>query len=386
LQIPVAASMTVSGASNTLIRSARIVARGGHYQATRHASADVLLSLCAVRRPHLELVDSVLLHHPADAAHPRRHRSDEIGRNVSVALGLMADIRTFCGKFLAKLIAAKDLTKKPRPARSGSADRRLSQNGQTGCAGLHRSTPAINRSARHSKSKGDCPTTRSWSRHWRAPQLAARLLQARRPDPRSSSCMGFGSMGFGVAGVMGREVRGDDRPCVSVCGDGAFFMQAKRCSVPRSNIICVRLGGVEQLRLCLDPRFAARLSEQTRNWRRTSRSLTGQRYNPTLPRWRVPAVSKACASTAPPYRRGDQEGHCPNKPYLIDVDIAADINPAGAGVWELPGLGVSKPSSASSSYPADIALVHQVSRCTFSHRERSRAQRAGEGFLVYRNI
>jgi acetolactate synthase-1/2/3 large subunit len=32
------------------------------------------------------------------------------------------------------------------------------------------------------------------------------------------------------------------------------------------------------------------------------------------------------------------------KPYLIDVDIAADTNPAGAGVWELPGLGQSKPS------------------------------------------
>ena len=31
-----------------------------------------------------------------------------------------------------------------------------------------------------------------------------------------------------------------------------------------------------------------------------------------------------------------------NKPYLIDVDIAADVNPAGAGVWELPGLGQSK--------------------------------------------
>jgi acetolactate synthase-1/2/3 large subunit len=28
---------------------------------------------------------------------------------------------------------------------------------------------------------------------------------------------------------------------------------------------------------------------------------------------------------------------------LIDVDIAADINPVGAGVWELPGLGRSKP-------------------------------------------
>jgi thiamine pyrophosphate-dependent acetolactate synthase large subunit-like protein len=33
-----------------------------------------------------------------------------------------------------------------------------------------------------------------------------------------------------------------------------------------------------------------------------------------------------------------------HKPYLIDVDIAADINPAGAGIWDLPGLGQSKPS------------------------------------------
>ena len=32
-----------------------------------------------------------------------------------------------------------------------------------------------------------------------------------------------------------------------------------------------------------------------------------------------------------------------NRPYLIDVDIAADINPMGAGVWEIPGLGRSKP-------------------------------------------
>jgi acetolactate synthase I/II/III large subunit len=39
-----------------------------------------------------------------------------------------------------------------------------------------------------------------------------------------------------------------------------------------------------------------------------------------------------------------RKGVAANKPYLIDIDIAADINPAGAGVWELPGLGHSKPS------------------------------------------
>jgi acetolactate synthase-1/2/3 large subunit len=36
-------------------------------------------------------------------------------------------------------------------------------------------------------------------------------------------------------------------------------------------------------------------------------------------------------------------GIATNRPYLIDLNIAADINPGGAGVWELPGLGTSQP-------------------------------------------
>ena len=33
-----------------------------------------------------------------------------------------------------------------------------------------------------------------------------------------------------------------------------------------------------------------------------------------------------------------------NKPFLIDANIAGDMNPGGAGVWELPGLGFGKPA------------------------------------------
>jgi len=33
-----------------------------------------------------------------------------------------------------------------------------------------------------------------------------------------------------------------------------------------------------------------------------------------------------------------------NKPYLIDANIGAEMNPAGAGVWELPGLGHGEPA------------------------------------------
>ena len=54
------------------------------------------------------------------------------------------------------------------------------------------------------------------------------LLQFRKPKRPDSfiGCMGFGSMGFGVAGVLGAKFAAPDRPCVSVCGDGAFFMHA----------------------------------------------------------------------------------------------------------------------------------------------------------------
>jgi thiamine pyrophosphate-dependent acetolactate synthase large subunit-like protein len=39
-----------------------------------------------------------------------------------------------------------------------------------------------------------------------------------------------------------------------------------------------------------------------------------------------------------------QEAITANKPYLIDANIAGDMNPPGAGVWELPGIGVNKPA------------------------------------------
>ena len=49
------------------------------------------------------------------------------------------------------------------------------------------------------------------------------FCKPRRPDSLIGS-MGFGPMGFGVAGVLGAKLAAPDRPCISVCGDGAFYM------------------------------------------------------------------------------------------------------------------------------------------------------------------
>ena len=51
------------------------------------------------------------------------------------------------------------------------------------------------------------------------------FCKPKRPDSLIGS-MGFGPMGFGVAGVLGAKLAAPDRPCVAVVGDGAFFMHA----------------------------------------------------------------------------------------------------------------------------------------------------------------
>ena len=38
-----------------------------------------------------------------------------------------------------------------------------------------------------------------------------------------------------------------------------------------------------------------------------------------------------------------REGIKSGKPCVIDANIDGDLNPAGAGIWELPGMGRSKP-------------------------------------------
>ena len=37
-------------------------------------------------------------------------------------------------------------------------------------------------------------------------------------------------------------------------------------------------------------------------------------------------------------------GIASGKPYLIDANISGDLNPPGAGVWELPGIGTNRPA------------------------------------------
>src|SRR6478735_6342864 len=154
-------------------------------------------------------------------------------------------------------------------------------------------------------------------------------------------------------GLMAAKFAAPDRPCVSVCGDGAFFMHANVLGtaveynlpvvwVVWNNYAYASIRGLQRGYLG-GRELATDFHDPT----------TGQRYNPDFA-----AMARSCGVEGVRIERaGDigeaiRKGISVNKPYLIDVDIAADINPVGAGVWELPGLGQSKAGIGTRYQPA----------------------------------
>jgi acetolactate synthase-1/2/3 large subunit len=173
----------------------------------------------------------------------------------------------------------------------------------------------------------------------------------RRPDSLIGS-MGFGPMGFGVAGVLGAKLGAPDRPCVSVCGDGAFYMYpsvlstAVEYNIPAvwvvwNNFAYASIRGLQRGYL-----GGRELATDFRH------PETGHPYNPDFAAMARSAGVEGVTIDRP----GDlgdaiRAGISSGRPYLIDAFVGADNNPGGAGVWELPGLGVGKPIIGSRYQP-----------------------------------
>ena len=186
LQIPVAASASGLGAIDASHPLALgLVARGGHYQAN-HATrqADVLLALGVrfddrtssswIPGYSFTIPPTQLIHVDIDP--------EEIGRNYPVALGLMADVRTFLRQVHAELDRRADLDQRADARKKWLArDRRLPQGmGQAGRARLHRRHLADQSAARRVRDRPRPAGGRDpGERHRRAPQLAARLHASR---------------------------------------------------------------------------------------------------------------------------------------------------------------------------------------------------------------
>jgi acetolactate synthase I/II/III large subunit len=351
LQIPVASSASGLGgldASHPLALG--LVARNGPYQAN-HATrqADVLLAL-GVRFDDrtssswlpgysFTIPPTKLIHVDIDP--------DEIGRNYPVALGLMADVRTFLRQLLGELDARKSLSEQAaaRTKWLGAiAGYRKEWEAFVAPGFVDDASPINPQRAAHEIDKAlpadamlvsDIGIHHNWLLQYCKP---------RRPDSLIGS-MGFGPMGFGVAGALGAKLAAPDRACVSVCGDGAFFMHASVLGtaveykipvvwVVWNNYAYASIRGLQ--RGYLDGR------ELATDFKHPD---TGAPYNPDFAAMaRSAGIEGVRVDRAADLGDAVRAGIASGRPYLIDAHISADRNPGGAGVWELPGLGQSQPA------------------------------------------
>jgi acetolactate synthase-1/2/3 large subunit len=350
LQIPVAWSASGTGAipcEHPLALG--LVARNGQYQANHAArQADVLLAL-GVRFDDrtssswlpgysFTIPPTQLIHVDIDP--------DEIARNYPVALGLMADVRTFLRQVLAELDR--------RSVKTGALARKAWLDD---IAGYRKAWDAFVAPGFQVDTTPIHPQRAAYEIDRALPEDAILvsdigihhnwLLQyckPKRPDSLVGS-MGFGPMGFGVAGVLGAKLAAPDRPCVSVCGDGAFFMHASvlgtavEYNIPvvwvvwnnyaYASIRGLQRGYLEGRELATDFRHPE----------------TGKPYNPDFAAMaRAAGIEGVSVDRAGDLADAVRAGIATGRPYLIDANIGADMNPGGAGVWELPGLGQSKPA------------------------------------------
>jgi acetolactate synthase-1/2/3 large subunit len=349
LQIPVASSASGLGAiPSDHPLALGLVARNGVYQANHAArQADVLLAL-GVRFDDrtssswlpgysFTIPPTKLIHVDIDP--------DEIARNYPVALGLMADVRTFIGQVMAELDARKNAGVASSRAKwlaaidgyrkewnahiaPGFKDDSSPINPQRAAYEIDRVLPA------DAILVSDIGIHHNWLLQYCNPK---------RPDSLIGS-MGFGPMGFGVAGVLGAKLAAPHRPCVAVVGDGAFFMHASvlgtavEYNIPVvwvvwNNYAYASIRGLQ--RGYLGGRELATDFKHPE---------TGAPYNPDFAAMaRSAGVAGVSVDRPADLAEAVRAGIASNKPYLIDANIGADKNPGGAGVWDLPGTGRSRP-------------------------------------------
>jgi acetolactate synthase-1/2/3 large subunit len=356
LQIPVAYSASGQGAmpaDHPL--DLGLVARNGYYQANSATrQADVLLAI-GVRfddRTSSSWIPGYSFNIPPTKLIHVDIDPDEIARNYPVALGLMADCKTFIKQLLAEL----DARKNPKMA---SRDRWLSAiegwrkewNDLITPGFSEDSTPiAPQRAAREIDLAlpddailvSDIGIHHNW---------LIQFCKPKRPDSLIGS-MGYGPMGFGVGGVLGAKLAAPHRPCVSVCGDGAFLMHASVLAtaveyalpvvwVVWNNYAYASIRGLQ--RGYLEGR------ELVTDFKHPE---TGAPYNPDFAAMaRSAGVEGVSVDRAGDLSDAIKTGIASGRPYLIDANIGADRNPSGAGVWELPGLGHGKPVIGSRYIP-----------------------------------
>ena len=351
LRIPVAMSASGIGAIDaTHPLALGLVARNGPYQANHAArQADVLLAL-GVRFDDrtssswipgfsFTIPPTKLIHVDIDP--------EEIARNYPVALGLMADVRTFLRQLLAEIDVR--LTRGEMPAERAAwldaiAGYRKEWEDFIAPGFKADTTPIAPQRAAHEIGRvlpddailvSDIGVHHNW---------LIQFCKPRRPDSLIGS-MGFGPMGFGVAGALGAKLAAPARPCVAVVGDGAFLMHASVLATAYEYEIPVvylvwnnyAYGSIRGLQ-----RGYLGGRELATDFKHPG---TNKPYNPDFAAMaRAAGIAGVSVGRASELADAVRDGIASGKPCVIDANIDGDLNPGGAGIWELPGMGRSKPA------------------------------------------
>ena len=349
LRIPVVCSSSGMGAIDANHPLALgLIARNGTYPANHAArQADVLLAL-GVRFDDrtssswlpgysFNIPPTKLIHVDIDP--------DEIARNYPVALGLMADVRTFLRQVLGELDIRQAQAPTAREEWLSDIERWRKQWEEWTAPGFQADTTPIHpQRAAHEIAKAlpdnaivvsDVGVHHNWLLQFYRPKYAHSLIGS----------MGFGAMGFGVAGVLGAAVAAPSRPCVSVCGDGAFLMHASvvasavEYKIPAiwvvwNNYAYASIRGLQ--------RGYLQGRELVTDFKEPD---TNEPYNPDFAAMaRAAGVNGVRAETANDLGEALEAAVKTHAPCVIDANIQGEANPGGAGAWELPGLGHLEPA------------------------------------------
>lgn len=150
---------------------------------------------------------------------------------------------------------------------------------------------------------------------------------------------GFASMGFAVAGSLGAKLAAPERPVVSVCGDGAFMMNA-------SAVLTAVEWDIPVVWLVWNNFGYGSIRDQQRgyfgNEREIATSFTDVEGNLYSADYAMMARSMGAAgyTVKQPADLGPQleAAIASGRPTVLDVRIDRDVRPLATGSWDLPPI------------------------------------------------
>ncbi len=268
---------------------------------------------------------------------------DEIGRNYAVAIGIVADALTFLRQALAEL-EARRLDRMDRPAwlariNSWRGAWEAYVTPHFSAEGSPLRPERVVRDVRRVLPDNAILSLDSGVHH----NWFMQFWEARRPQTMLNS-WGYSSMGFGVSSILGAKLAAPDRPAVAVCGDGGFMMTphvlatAVEFDIPAVWVVWNNFAwaAIRDIQYGL---FGGR--ELGTAFRR---GPNREPYNPDFAALaRAHGVEATTVSHSSDLEAALEHAIACNRPYLLDVQVDAEVRPPSTGTWALPPIPHKEP-------------------------------------------